>query len=74
MLSLKVIDSYTLNASLDISYVKKLIRNNSIDDNYIGQYLKEKIFDEKFEEMLEQYLVNTKQAGNIVIVAGKSNV
>jgi len=72
--SLKVIDSYTLNASLDISYVKKLIRNNSIDDNYIGQYLKEKIFDEKFEEMLEQYLVNTKQAGNIVIVAGKSNV
>jgi 2-polyprenyl-3-methyl-5-hydroxy-6-metoxy-1,4-benzoquinol methylase len=71
--SFKILDSYTLNASLDISYIKKLIKNNSINDNYIGQYLKDKIFDEEFEKIFEEYLVNSKQAGNIVIVARRSN-
>ncbi len=69
--AMKFVDSYTLNGSLDISYVKKLITNNEINDLNIGLYLKEKLFDEKFATMLEEYLIDTKQAGNIVVVAMK---
>jgi len=71
---MKLVDSYTLNGSLDISYIKKLIANNEINDLNIGVYLKEKLFDSKFEKMLEEYLVDTKQAGNIVVVARKQDV
>ena len=71
---MELVDSYTLNASLDISYVKKLIVNQEINDENIGLYLKEKLFDENFEVMLEQYLIDTKQAGNIVVVARKIDV
>jgi 2-polyprenyl-3-methyl-5-hydroxy-6-metoxy-1,4-benzoquinol methylase len=71
---MEMVDSYTLNGSLDISYVKKLIVNNEINDKNIGLYLKEKLFDERFEKMLEKYLVNTKQAGNIVVIARKQDV
>ena len=71
---MELIDSYTLNSSLDISYVKKLIINNEINNENIGLYLKEKLFDTKFEELLEKYLIDTKQAGNIVVVARKKNV
>lgn len=71
---MKFMDSYTLNASLDIGYIKKLIANNEIINENIGLYLKEKLFDPKFEKMLEKYLVDTKQAGNIVVVARKQDV
>lgn len=69
--SIQIIDTFTLNASLDISYVKKLIENNEVNNEYIGLYLKEKLFDEKFEKLLEKYLIDTKQAGNIVVIAKK---
>lgn len=71
---MKLINSYTLNGSLDISYVKKLITSNEVNDKNIGVYLKDKLFDERFESMLEQYLVETRQAGNIVIIARKQDV
>ena len=71
---MELIDSYTLISSFDISYVKKLIINNEVNNENIGLYLKEKLFDTKFEELLEKYLIDTKQAGNIVVVARKKNV
>jgi len=71
---LEFVDGYTLNGSLDISYVKKMITNNEINDKNIGLYLKDKLFDDNFENIFEQYLVDTKQAGNIVVIAKKQNV
>lgn len=71
---LEVIDTYTLNASLDISYVKKMIDKNEVDDLNIGLFLKERIFDKNFERIFEKYLIDTKQAGNIVVFARKCNV
>ena len=70
--NLKLVKSYTLNASLDISYVKKLIESNEINENAIGKYLKEKLYDKNFENIFEQYLIDTKQAGNIVCVVSKN--
>lgn len=72
--NLEMVDSFTLNASLDISYVKKLIESADFDTEGIGLYLKEKIYDQKFESMFEQYLIETKQAGNIVVVARRKHV
>ncbi|MDB2561964.1 class I SAM-dependent methyltransferase [Sulfurimonas sp.] len=72
--NLEIVDTYTLNASLDITYVKKLIETNKIDENTIGGYLKGKLFDEKFVQIFEKYLIDTKQAGNIVVVARKKCV
>jgi 2-polyprenyl-3-methyl-5-hydroxy-6-metoxy-1,4-benzoquinol methylase len=69
--NMEIVDSYTLNGSLDIGYVKKLIKNEEINDLDIGSYFKEKLFDNSFEKILEQYLIDTKQAGNIVIIAKK---
>lgn len=70
--SFQVSETFTLNASLDISYVKKLIENGEVDVQRLGLFLKEEIYDSDFENMLESYLVKHKKAGNIVVVAEKT--
>ena len=67
-----MVDSFTLNASLDLSYVKKLIEKNEIDKGAIGNFLWQEIFDPDFERIIEEYLVSKKKAGNIVVIAQKN--
>jgi 2-polyprenyl-3-methyl-5-hydroxy-6-metoxy-1,4-benzoquinol methylase len=68
-----VLDSFTLNASLDITYVKKLIENGEVDLSRIGMFLKEEIYDPDFEGIFDAYLVEKRKAGNIVVIAAKNN-
>jgi 2-polyprenyl-3-methyl-5-hydroxy-6-metoxy-1,4-benzoquinol methylase len=67
----RVVDAFTLNASLDLSYVKKLIEKNEVAQGAIGNFLWKEVFDPDFELILEQYLVSKKKAGNIVVIAQK---
>ena len=69
--SFRVIEAFTLNASLDLSYIKKLIKNSEIDPGSIGNFLWEEVFDPDFEKILEEYLIKKKKAGNIVVIAQK---
>ena len=69
--SFSVINAFTLNASLDLSYVKKLIKNDEVDQSAIGNFLWQEIFNPDFERILEEYLVSKKKAGNIVVIAQK---
>lgn len=69
--SFKIIDAFTLNASLDISYVKKIIEKNEVDRSAIGNFLWQEVFNPDFERVLEEYLMKKKKAGNIVVVARK---
>ncbi|MGA1980093.1 MAG: class I SAM-dependent methyltransferase [Sedimentisphaerales bacterium] len=68
-----ILDDFTLNASLDITYVKKLIESDEVDLNRIGMFLKEEIYDPDFEELFHAYLIKKRRAGNIVVIAKKSN-
>jgi SAM-dependent methyltransferase len=70
--SFHVIDAFTLNASLDLSYVKNLIEKNEVDKGAIGNFLWQEIFDPDFERIIEEYLVSKKKAGNIVVIAQKN--
>lgn len=69
--SFEIVDTFTLNASLDIGYVKKLIANNEVDMQRLGLFLKDEIYNADFERLLESYLIEHKKAGNIVVVARK---
>ncbi len=60
---------YTLNASFDISSVKRSIQNGSVDSDRLGLFLKDALFVPEFEELLERYLVNHQMGGNMVVVA-----
>lgn len=71
---MEIIGAYTLNASLDIGYIKKLIENNEVNNERIGTYLKEKLYEKDFEKEFEKYLISTRQAGNIIIIARHKNV
>lgn len=68
----QIIDAKTLNASLDITYVKNLIENDQLEIERLGVFLKEELYNSEFEKVLEQYLVNNNKAGNIVVVAKKN--
>ncbi len=70
--SFRVVDAFTLNASLDLSYVKKLIKKNEVDQGAIGNFLWQEIFDPDFERIMEEYLISKKKAGNIVVIAQKN--
>tara|TARA_Y100000588_G_scaffold126330_1_gene138404 strand:- start:6660 stop:7646 length:987 start_codon:yes stop_codon:yes gene_type:complete len=69
--SFRIAEAFTLNSSLDISYVKKIIEKNEVDRSAIGNFLWQEVFDPDFERVLEEYLMNKKKAGNIVVVARK---
>ncbi len=64
-----VTETHTLNPSLDISCVRKLVETGSVDPCRIGTFLKEAILEEDFEEILSEYLIKKRQAGNILVVA-----
>lgn len=71
---MEIIGAYTLNASLDIGYIKKLIENNEVNNERIGTYLKDKLYEKSFEQEFEKYLISTRQAGNIIIITRHKNV
>lgn len=66
--SIEIVDSFTLNGMLDIGYVKKLIESGDVDTERIGGFIKDELDNPLFVDMLNDYLIKTKQAGNIVVV------
>ncbi len=64
-----IIETFTLNPSLDIDYVLK--NENSFKED-IGAYLVEKLKDIKFRESFESLLKENKQAGNIMVITKKN--
>jgi 2-polyprenyl-3-methyl-5-hydroxy-6-metoxy-1,4-benzoquinol methylase len=59
-------DQQTLNASLDISYVENLLREDEIVAARTDAFLKQAISDPGYKTMLNDYLVANKMAGNVV--------
>lgn len=68
----ELVASHTLNGSLDVSYVQKLLLNgnNTMRQN-AGNLIARHINDPHFAEQLATLLVNTKKAGNIFVIAQK---
>ncbi|WCL51216.1 class I SAM-dependent methyltransferase [Leptospira sp. GIMC2001] len=66
----QVVDIQTLNASLDISYILK----NYIKDSYspLEKFILNRLKDDSiFFESFNDYLVQTKSAGNMLVIARK---
>lgn len=67
-----LVDAHTLNGSLDISYVQKLLASDDeIFRQNAGKLITNHINEPHFASMLAEFLVNTKKAGNIFVVAQK---
>lgn len=66
-----LVEAHTLNASLDITYVQKWLDQKKIEPSKAGGFLSEVIFDKGFVALLENYLIENRMAGNILVVAGK---
>lgn len=68
----ELVASHTLNGSLDVSYVQKLLLNgNHAMLQNAGNLIARHIQDAHFAEQLATLLVNTKKAGNIFVIAQK---
>ncbi len=67
----QLVDTKTLNSSLDITFVKNLIQNKEADLGRVGVFLAEELFNPDFIQLLEPYLVKHRRAGNIVTLAKK---
>ena len=67
----RVIDVLTPNASFDISFCKKMIEDETIDESKIGTFFKRELFDKDFESALELYLKEKRKGGNMIVVAQK---
>ncbi len=65
------IRAMTLNASIDITYVKNLIEKNRARPEKLGIFLRNELYNPSFEKFLERYLIENNKAGNIVMVAKK---
>lgn len=65
----EVLEQHTLNASLDIGYVRKLLREPGESGVAVDKFLAEALFDDEFVTLLEGYLIEKKMAGNVVTVA-----
>jgi len=65
-------EAHTLNASLDITYVDKLIADGTADITRLGTFLRDELSDPDFRAMLERYLIDKRRAGNIVVVAERA--
>ncbi|MFM5833778.1 class I SAM-dependent methyltransferase [Aeromonas caviae] len=66
-----LIETYTLNGSLDISYVQKLLATDPSFQNSIGTFLSRHIGNCDFSDMFAKFLIQTRTAGNIFVVAQK---
>lgn len=64
-----VIEQHSLNASIDISFVKNLIKNKQAPIQNIGNFFQQCLNDPMFDEMLEKYLVSSHKAGNLIFIA-----
>ena len=72
--SFDMLDTYTLNPSLDIDYILKSARQNKINPVSIGVFLEKMLMDEEFRTPFEKLLKEQGLAGNIVVAAkNKSN-
>ena len=67
----KLIETHTLNGSLDISYVQKLIKSSPSFQKSLGAFLNGHITDQNFADLFADFLVKTKTAGNIFVIAQK---
>ena len=65
----ELIEYQTPNGTLDVSYIKKLIADNSDYDLNLGRFFLDNIEKENFSEEFSKMLVNTKKAGNMLVVA-----
>lgn len=69
---LELVEYYTPNGSLDVSYVKKLLLSGNVE--YIknaGDFFYRHMDDESFLASFARLLTDSKYAGNIVVVARK---
>ena len=62
----------TLNASLDISYIQKLLKQKKIETSEESGFIAEVLDDANFVSLLESYLIESRMAGNILVVARKN--
>lgn len=68
----RLVDALTLNGSLDVSYIQKLLASgDDIFHRNTGQLIANHINEPEFASLLAQFLVNTRKAGNIFIIAQK---
>ncbi|MGU5646345.1 class I SAM-dependent methyltransferase [Aeromonas caviae] len=68
-----LIETHTLNGSLDISYVQKLLASDPSFQNSIGAFLNRHIGDRNFADMFANFLIQTRTAGNIFVIAQKKD-
>jgi len=68
-----IVEQHTLNAWLDITYIRKMLALGKIDPARIGVFLAQSLNDERFCETLAAYLVEARMAGNVVIVARRDS-
>lgn len=67
-----LVDSHTLNGSLDISYVQKLLASgDEIFHDNAGRLITSHINEPEFASQLAQFLIETRKAGNIFVIAQK---
>ena len=67
---LELIDHHTLNGSLDVGYVKKLLVGGEERPRInAGNFLADRLGDPIFADAFAEFLVTTKQGGNIFVVA-----
>ncbi|MFA3790608.1 class I SAM-dependent methyltransferase [Aliiglaciecola sp. SL4] len=67
----ELIEILTPNGSLDVSYIEKLLAKSTKYDVNIGAFLKEKFKDAEFKDGFIQLISQTKNAGNMLVVARK---
>ncbi|MEM9400232.1 MAG: aminotransferase class III-fold pyridoxal phosphate-dependent enzyme [Verrucomicrobiota bacterium] len=65
--------SQTLNPSLDIGYVKKLLIEDMSYENKIGTYFKSLLNEPDFAHSFCDYLIKKHQAGNILVIASQEH-
>ena len=64
-------EAHTLNASLDITYVQKWLEQKKIEQSNVGGFLIDALGDPGFVALLENYLIENRMAGNILVIARK---
>ena len=65
----EVADQHTMNASLDIGYVQKLLVEDTVASGRADAFLKQALSDPDFKALLSDYLVSKTMAGNVVTLA-----